>query len=295
MAKARRTELEYEPDYEIDYDQVEEDREEAELSSEEGIPFWKPKEGRNQIRVLPPSKGLKAPYYKVFLHYGLGRVPLTCPGRKTCPICQKVKESGKGRNHPLFGTRRIFFNVLDREDEDAGIQVFSSGNTFFKTFLAHLSDPDWGDVTHPIEGFDVVIERTGEGLNTEYPSIRFRRNPSPLAEDQDELDDLLDERIDLRAIAMQVSEDRLEEAVEIWIRKHGEEEEEEDEDKPRRRRKSKAEPEEEEEEDKEEEEEEDKPKRKPRTRPSRTPKKEEEEEESEDKELEDLLKEMEKE
>lgn len=292
MARAKKTiEIDYEPDYEIDLDEVDSDRQEAELSGEFAVPWWKPKEGRNEIRVLPPLKGQRIPYKKAFLHYNLGPIPITCPGRKTCPVCKHLG-STPDRNHPLSGSKRIFFNIIDVDNPDAGVQVWSAGNSFFKFFLDHLEDDEeWGDITHPIEGFNAIVDRKGTGLNTEY-TYRFRRNESPIAEDQEEFDEFLESRFDLEKIAPESTVLVIDDLLETWLAKNPEggsnaNELEKQERKNTRKRKPKVEePEDNEEEDEEEEEEPEPPPRRRRrtTTTKKKPKPEEEDEEEEEEE-----------
>ena len=239
----------FEIDYELDLDGIESDRLEADFSGE-SIPFFKPKEGDNIIRVLPPLKGQKYPYYRVFLHYGLDVIPTLCPGKQTCPICNYVLSERKpGKKHALQGTRRIFFNIIDRNGTGSP-QVYPTGNTFFKDFADHLLDPEWGDVTHPVNGFDILLHRTGTGMQSEY-TVRFRRTPTPLAKTREEIQKIMDGRIDLTTIAQEVSLEKMEEMLELWQKRQAkgtkekiedEDEDEEEEKSPPPKSESKPEP-----------------------------------------------------
>jgi len=186
-------------------------REHHEQLSEEStrfgdVVFWEPWSGprgtgkKNYTRLLPPWSDDNVPFKDVAYHYGVvPKKALVCP-RKTyneaCPICEAAdamfatgRDEDKEIGKKLNSRRRYFYNMIDRDDEDSGVQVFGCGITIHRAITGLFNDPDWGDITDPDEGFDVIIERKGEKRDTEYPIPgQARRMPSPLgtAEQMDE-------------------------------------------------------------------------------------------------------------
>lgn len=179
--------------------------------------FWKALEGKNVIRVLPPwnDKGLF--YFEATLHYGLRREgkerALPCLGKGECPICRGIKDLAEGSREDQklakrFGPRTKYYaNILDRKTGKICIWGFS--RTILSVLLSAMADEDdYGDITDPEDGFDVIVERSGTSLDTKY-QVRVRPKASEVGEiDWDSLFDLEDEVVE------DVSEEELEEIVE---------------------------------------------------------------------------------
>jgi len=153
--------------------------------------FWTPKEGLNTIRILPPWNDDGLFYKEAPSHFSVGRENkmFVCAlklGIGACPICEEVGRMIKSNNpdevrkaEDMRVQLRILYNIIDMDDINSGVQVFSSGPKIFRDILSFFADPDWGDLTDPINGYDIVIERQGSGFNTRY-NVRPRKNPSPI-------------------------------------------------------------------------------------------------------------------
>ena len=159
-----------------------------------GGTYFSPQEGNNTIRILPPWKATGKwsgnPFFKVTLHYGFeveGRNrTVYCLGEDDCPVCAFVTKlqaaSTKGTRAVANKIRtqlRDFCNVLDRKRGHGRVQIYGLRPKQMRELRSFLRDPDFGDITHPKEGHDIVIERTGSGLSTRY-SIRVRPKSSLL-------------------------------------------------------------------------------------------------------------------
>jgi hypothetical protein len=70
-------------------------------------------------------------------------------------------------------------NIVDLDDLEAGVQIFPAGREVLRQLLTYFVDPDWGDLTDPDKGYDVVIEKAGSGLQTSY-TVRPRKNSTPI-------------------------------------------------------------------------------------------------------------------
>jgi hypothetical protein len=146
--------------------------------------FWSPKDGRNVVRILPPKPGTEDFYVESRVHYNVGpnKKMVTCGkvARGTCAVCDFVDalfKSGDKEDEKLAkrmkATSRYYFNVVDRtvgeKDEGYGdILVFGAGATIFTDILGIIVDPDFGDITDPDNGRDVIITKSGKQLDTEY-------------------------------------------------------------------------------------------------------------------------------
>lgn len=177
--------------------------------------------GKNVRRVLWP-KGEKDVFYSEgFLHFSLGaegKKVATCPKtfneKNPCPICEYVAQLQKSKSkqdkklaNQIKAKRRIYINVLSRDDEEETPKVLPIGVTILKGLLETICDPDYGDITDPETGRDVTITRKGQGLNTEY-SVLPKLKSSVVSEDM-EVDDIEEAMADLDALFIEKSYDEL--------------------------------------------------------------------------------------
>jgi hypothetical protein len=165
--------------------------------------------GRNRLRILPPAAGRSSPFQAVKQHYveipgGQKKgVAFVCPkahGGGRCPACERadrLRQTGNAADYEAakkyMPRNRYFANVVDRSDPDRGVVKLPFGKTVYEELLALRNNVDvGGDFTNPgPDGFDVIVEKSGEGLKTEYKVHPAREN-SELGCDEwlDELHDL---------------------------------------------------------------------------------------------------------
>lgn len=163
-----------------------------------GAPYWKPKDGNNLIRLLPP-KGVEDSFFlESYYHYNIEEnTALACPKKienKSCPICEAVdqlfrtkRSEDKELAFKWRAKQRFFYNILDLSDpvNKDKPQVYVSGTMVYEQILAYFADPDWGDLSDPETGHDIVIERIGEKIETKY---MVKVKPKPRAIDKSILD-----------------------------------------------------------------------------------------------------------
>lgn len=156
--------------------------------------LWKPKKGQNRIRILPSWRGPNEEFYKETpTHWGVGpegKRSIICPKviNQPCPVCkraEKFAESDSAKKQAiaekLQAKNRVIFNILDLDSKDGNIYQWSCSESQLQELLGYYIDPDYGDFTNPKTGFDVIIIRKGEGLNTRYKT-RLSRNPTKVKE-----------------------------------------------------------------------------------------------------------------
>lgn len=160
------------------------------------VDFLKLKSGDNLVRFLcPPDSGdwcKETGYHYIKRESKVDAI--TC--RKLtlgeeCYVCDVVKDLRRSKNKAdkdlakLWSAKsRIFFNVLDRSD--GKVKVLGTGVSIYKEILKYLADPDWGDITDPETGRDVIINKTGEDLSVVY-SVMPKPNSKPLGVNLNEL------------------------------------------------------------------------------------------------------------
>lgn len=196
------------------YDLDAANEEHDDLSRAGGGQFMKLEVGRNVVRLLPPPVGRRSPFVTTYQHFldipgRDGPVVFNCPRmmeRRPCPACAKgdrLRATGNQKDaeaaRDFWASRRVFANVIDRSDEDAGPKVLGFGKTVHEALVAIRRDEDaGGDFTHPIDGFDIIIERVGTGkMDTRYKVFPARRSSSI----GDKAEEWIAVQPDLRALA----------------------------------------------------------------------------------------------
>lgn len=173
--------------------------------------FFEIKTGKNRIRVLPPWKKGEPFFREVFMHRDVGptKAFLVCPKKtegdheKKCPICKeadRMRAGGKKKAaYALNPKARYYMNMVDRDDEDAGVQVLAVGSTVAGKLIAWAEDPDdGGDLTDVKHGNDVLLIKVGKGLKTSYDDTKIKEAKTPLGDNTKEL---LEGLVDLDKLA----------------------------------------------------------------------------------------------
>lgn len=178
--------------------------------------YWKPKQGRNVIRVLPGVGDMEDFFWQdVGRHYPPDtQFSFVCPeftlgeDDAACPICEFVNElyragddDSKELAKKLRVRRQFWMNIIDRNDEDRGPQIFTPGVTVFGSIASMVNDPDYGEVYDVDDGLDIIIKRDGTGLATEY-HVQSRRKSTPLSKTDSQIDDWLEAAIDLSVVEL---------------------------------------------------------------------------------------------
>jgi len=99
----------------------------------EGLQFYKPREGENNIRLLPPTwddldKWGDGWHIDIYIHYNIGvdSSSYLCPEKlasKHCPICEARNETKDDDERDAFTVnRRALVWLSDLDHEEAGRQ-----------------------------------------------------------------------------------------------------------------------------------------------------------------------------
>jgi hypothetical protein len=174
----------------------------------EGVKIFKPREGKNKIRILPPSWADPSHYgFEIFVNYGIGvdeqsYLSLSAMKNEPDPLAEARKQAERQGNKTLADslkpTKRVMFYVIDRMAEDEGVQLWAAPWTIDKSFASLAIDEESGAVTmvdHPDEGHDITFYKEGTGMTTKYPAERMRisREPCPLSDDAALADEWLEQ------------------------------------------------------------------------------------------------------
>lgn len=156
--------------------------------------FWKIPEGESVVRIVAPSTG--DPFVEAHQHYNVGKnTPFLCPKKQfgeECPVCAYVSSLYKSKNEEdiamakkLVAKARYFSPVLVRGEESEGIRWWSYSKTVYLKLLKVVNKTEeYGDITDPEQGTDLVIEySTPVGASFPKTDFEVRRKTSPLCKD----------------------------------------------------------------------------------------------------------------
>ena len=190
--------------------------------------LWKPQPGKTQIRIVPYAFNKDNPFIELFFHYNLNNRSYLSPtsfGRPD-PIeefAQKLKGSGSKEDYQLArkleAKMRTFAPVLVRGEEKQGVKFWGFGKTVYQELLSVIADPDYGDITDPVNGRDVVVEFiSAEESGASFPktNIRVKPNQTPISDEPDVLE-LVKTQQDIKEIYQELSYEDLTEVLNEWL------------------------------------------------------------------------------
>ena len=190
--------------------------------------LWKPQPGKTQIRIVPYAFNKDNPFIELFFHYNLNNRSYLSPisfGRPD-PIeefAQKLKGSGSKEDYQLSkkleAKMRTFAPVVVRGEEKQGVKFWGFGKTVYQELLSILAHPDYGDITDPVNGRDVVVEFiSAEESGASFPktNIRVKPNQTPISEDPDVLE-VVKTQQDIKEIYQELSYEDLTEVLNEWL------------------------------------------------------------------------------
>ena len=172
--------------------------------------FWQPEEGENVIRFLPPVKANDEilPYFHHKVHWIDGK-PYECLAQslvdkdgnyheaEPCPICKISKKFYKlGERdseereiaYTISARDRYIFRIVARgKENETEPEFFEVGPSIYKKFYSVLKSGRYGNIVHPFEGRDFIIDKQGTGRRTNYDNSTPDPNVTPIFEDKDDV------------------------------------------------------------------------------------------------------------
>ena len=190
--------------------------------------LWKPQPGKTQIRIVPYAFNKDNPFIELFFHYNMNNRSYLSPisfGRPD-PIeefAQKLKGSGSEEDYQLSrkleAKMRTFAPIIVRGEEKQGVKLWGFGKTVYQELLSIIADPDYGDITDPVNGRDVVVEFiSAEETGASYPTtkIRVKPNQTPISDEPEVLETVKTQQ-DIKEIYQELSYDDLTEVLNEWL------------------------------------------------------------------------------
>ena len=191
--------------------------------------LWKPSPGSQVVRIVPYKFNADNPFIELYFHYDLGGKNYLSPisfGRPD-PIeefAQKLKSTGSKDDYRLGrkieAKMRTFAPVMVRGEENQGVKFWGFGKTVYQELLSIIADPDYGDITDPVNGRDVAVEfKTAEETGKSFPStsIRVKPNQTPITEDASVLESIKETQKNITEIYQERSYDELTQALNDYL------------------------------------------------------------------------------
>jgi hypothetical protein len=156
--------------------------------------LWKPEPGKQTIRIVPYQYDKENPFQELYFHYDLGKKNFLSPVTygKADPVvefAEKLKSSGNSDEwklgKKLEPKMRTYVPVIVRGKESEGVKFWGFGKNVYTELLGFIADPDYGDLSDPMNGRDIVVEFTpAEGGAYPKTTIRVKPNATPLTDDK---------------------------------------------------------------------------------------------------------------
>jgi hypothetical protein len=191
--------------------------------------IWKPANGKSQIRLVPYKFNKDIPFIELYFHYNINNKTYLSPisfGRPD-PIvefAEKLKRTGDTDDwkagKKMEPKLRTFAPVIVRGKENEGVKFWGFGKTVYQDILGYIADPDYGDITDPLNGRDIVLDvQSAEESGTSYPTTTIRVKPavSKLHDDSATIQNLLENQKEITELYSELSYAELKTILENWL------------------------------------------------------------------------------
>jgi len=191
--------------------------------------IFKPANGKSQVRIVPYKFNKDIPFIELYFHYNINNKTYLSPmsfGRPD-PIvefAEKLKRTGDTDDwkagKKMEPKLRTFVPVIVRGKESEGVKFWGFGKTVYQDILGYIADPDYGDITDPMTGRDIVLEvMSAEESNASYPTTTIRVKPavSKLADSPETIQQLLDGQKEITELYQELSYAELKSVLENWL------------------------------------------------------------------------------
>jgi hypothetical protein len=172
------------------------------------------------------------PFIELKFHYNLGGKTYLSPDtfNKPDPIVEfanRLKKSGD-KDDWQFGRKmepkmRTFCPVIVRGKEKEGVKFWGFGKQVYQSILSYIADPDYGDITDPLTGRDIVVEFTpAEQTGKNFPETTIRPKPNQTPAVDDSLKEVLTEQTDILELFEEPTYADLKVSMDAWLNEENE-------------------------------------------------------------------------
>lgn len=161
--------------------------------------YWRPAEGETkEVRIIAFPNNDGQPFAERWFYYNIGNNPgLLAPNQfgKPDPIQELIRQlrtdgaaGNKGAYElakKLYPKMRCYAIVIVRGEEEKGPRFWTFGKTVYQDLINLMLDPDYGDITDPVEGRDVKVSVSKmPGKTYADTKVTARVKSTPLSGDQ---------------------------------------------------------------------------------------------------------------
>jgi hypothetical protein len=190
---------------------------------------WKPTPGKHQLRIVPYKFDKDNPFIELFFHYGINNKTYLSPSSFGRPdpiveFAEKLKRAGDKDDWKaamqMMPKLRTFVPVLVRGEEGQGVKFWGFGKTVYQEILGYIADPDYGDITDPVNGRDITVEYiSADDAGTSYPKtiVRVKPNTSPLDDDIEKAKSCIGDQVAITELYSELTYDELDKVLRAWL------------------------------------------------------------------------------
>lgn len=209
----------------IDFEKLRKRFDEISGNKKRSNDFWKPDVGTHYVRILPMNIESGIPFVERRFYYNIGGSrPILAPYQFNKPdpiqeLIKKVRDENYDLAKLLFDKSRIYAGVIVRGEEEKGPQLWSFGKKVYEQLLSIMIDPDYGDITDPLEGRDIKVT-VSKTQGFQFPmvsSVDARPKVTPLSTDSDLASGWLENIPNVDEIYSLMSYEEIEKVVNDWL------------------------------------------------------------------------------
>jgi hypothetical protein len=190
--------------------------------------LWKPTVGKHQIRLVPYKFNKDIPFIELYFHYNINNKSYLSPASFGRPdpiveFAEKLKRMGGKDDYreakKMEPKLRTFVPVIVRGQENEGVKFWGFGKTVYQELLGYFADPDYGDLSDPINGRDIVVDYAAAEGGASYPTTTIRVKPTTtkLHENDSKISELIGNEKEITTIYSELSYDELKKILENWL------------------------------------------------------------------------------
>ena len=190
--------------------------------------LWKPTVGKHQIRLVPYKFNKDIPFIELYFHYNINNKSYLSPASFGRPdpiveFAEKLKRMGGKDDYreakKMEPKLRTFVPVIVRGQESEGVKFWGFGKTVYQELLGYFADPDYGDLSDPLNGRDIVVDYAAAEGGASYPTTTIRVKPTTtkLHENDSKISELIGNEKEITTIYSELSYDELKKILENWL------------------------------------------------------------------------------
>ncbi len=196
--------------------------------------LWKPKEGKQMVRIVPYKYNPESPFIELKFYYKLGgnNYLAPCTFGKPDPILETIealRASGSNEEKEIAAklapVTRTYAPIIVRGEEEQGVRFWGFGVQVYKQLLKIMTNAKYGDITSWAEGRDIEVEFHKESAKKNkdgksFPETTILADPgvTPVVDPtRRDLMEKVKNQTDILTVFPLKSYDELKAAVEKWL------------------------------------------------------------------------------